>query len=309
MIVDRCGGKDLGKGLTEDLDTKEAHPFCSPRTEVTLLLAEFMKMLTAFSGEGSAEAVEQVNECKNNFKSNWKKMYEPLYQWDGYKGKEADLFAESGIPKQLSFRNLKGPKEDEFDDELTADTTMRTERSLLSLLPASITNSKYSDHVELALYKGASLLKSVKELAITAGVKAKILKEPEKEKLEGPPFVNRGANIFHPPDPMRDYFEGVDDAKSSYLFWWTTFFVGTPIVVAAILISISVGRDAKDNIPGWLADVKNVSVDLELKALITSTRSRAQFVSWRCLQNRVFSLLTSMTHVFRCNPKIKRARK
>jgi hypothetical protein len=270
-IVDSCGGTELGQGLLENLDVDEAKPCWSPKTEVTLLLSEFVKMIHGFSGDGAAEvAGADVNEVKNNFE--WRKMYVELYPW----GKDADDVSlnPDGTPKQISIN-----KNDSFEDELTTDSTQWTDRSIFSVLSSSVAGTKYGPTVQAALTQTSSLLMSVKESAVMLGARAGILKEPEREKVEGPPKVNLGENITSPKDPLADYFDGVDSAENSYLFWWTTFFIGTPIVVAAIMIAVTVASDAEEFIPKWLNVVKEKSIDIELNALILATKSRAYFVS------------------------------
>jgi hypothetical protein len=270
-IVDSCGGTELGQGLLENLDVDEAKPCWSPKTEVTLLLSEFVKMIHGFSGDGASEvAGADVNEVKNNFE--WRKMYEGLYPW----GKDADDVSlnPDGTPKQISIN-----KNDEFEDELTTDSTQWTDRSIFSVLSSSVAGTKYGPAVQAALTQTSSLLMSVKESAVMLGARAGLLKEPEREKIEGPPKVNCGENITQPKDPLADYFDGVDSAEHSYLFWWTTFFIGTPIVVAAIMIAVTVASDAEEFIPKWLDVVKEKSIDIELNALILATTSRAAYVS------------------------------
>ena len=275
MIVVGAGGNLLGQGLIDELDSGDAKPLlCSPRTEVTLLLSEFIKMLDGFSGEGAAEIAGQgVNENKNTFE--WREIYEELYSWGDNEIDER--VANGGPPGQLSIEKGITDENLNFDDELT-EATLHTEKSFFSLLPTTISQSKYSSIVGSALEATSSVLSSVKLYAVNTGIKAGVMKEPVEEKVEGPPFVNRGENIEHPPDEMRDYFEGVEDAHHSYLFWWTLFLVGTPIVVSAILISVAVATDTSENIPKWLADVKVKSIDLELNALISSTLTRARYV-------------------------------
>ena len=67
------GGRDLKRGLLEELDSSDAHPWCAPRTEVSELLKEFEKMIRDFSGDGAAEVAGQtLNEVKNTFQ--WRRM-------------------------------------------------------------------------------------------------------------------------------------------------------------------------------------------------------------------------------------------
>ena len=270
-IVDSCGGTELGDELIDNLDVDEAKPCWSPKTEVTLLLNEFVKMIHGFSGDGAAEvAGANVNEVKNNFE--WRKMYEGLYPW----GKDADEVSlnPDGTPKQISIN-----KNDPFEDELTTDSTQWTDRSLFSVLSSTVAGTKYGPAVQAALHQTSSLLLSVKESAVMLGARAGLLKEPEREMIEGPPKVNLGENLKQPKDPLADYFEGLERANNSYLFWWTTFFIGTPIVAAAIMIAVTVASDAEEFIPRWLGAVKEKSIDTELSALIVTTKSRAIFVS------------------------------
>ena len=275
MIVDNVGGNHLGQGLLDELDSSDAKPCCSPRTEVTLLLSEFVKMLEGFGGEGASEVSgAHVNECKNTLE--WREIYQELYPWGDSVDEEG--VGKGGVPRHLSVK--KAPLDETFDDELTEATLhTETDKSFFAMLPTTITQPKYSATIGSAFELTTSVLSSVKGYAVNAGIKAGVIQEPPpEEKLEGPPFVNRGENIKHASDEMRDYFEGVEDTNSSYLFWWTTFLVGTPIVVSAILISTAVATDTSENIPIWLADVKLKSIDLELEALLSTTLTRASYV-------------------------------
>ncbi|CAB9502209.1 expressed unknown protein [Seminavis robusta] len=269
MVVDSCGESDMGTNFVDRLNPKEAQPLWSPNTEVTLLLAEFLKMIHQFSGVGATDvAGGQVNEVKNRFE--WRKMYEAsdLYPWGGEEAtKNAD-----GIPSVLKIQGT-----DTFEDELTTDSTLRTtDQSILSMFSSSVANSQYGPVVEAAMARTTSVLQSVKEYAVIAGAKAGILNPPEEEKIDGPPKVNLGENIIQQ-KALTDYFEGVEDAENSGLFWWMTFFIGTPIVIAAIMIAVTVARDSSLYIPNWLAIVEERSKDIELQALITATNIRAAY--------------------------------
>jgi hypothetical protein len=114
-------------------------------------------------------------------------------------------------------------------------------------------------------------------VAVSAGIKAGLMKEQEPDRVDGPPFVNRGENIVHPVDPMADFFDGVTAGDHSFLFWWTTLMVGTPILVTAVLISLSVASDTTKLIPLWLGEVKNRSFQIERDAIITVFNARRSF--------------------------------
>jgi len=233
-------------------------------------------MINEFSGDGAAEVAGfALNEVKNKFE--WRRMYEEIYQFDT-KEEEEDLgfLPDTTIPRQLSIAKIK----EDFDDELTTDSTQRTNGTLFSLLQnhvqASFANSKYSPTVETALLKASSALESAKEVAISVGVKYGVMKAKE-EKIDGPPFANRGQNVIHPPDPMEDFFDGIQAEHRSFLFWWTTLLVGTPLVVTAVFISVTVATDTSQLIPVWLQEVKTGSYLVESDAIVTTAFARAYF--------------------------------
>ena len=83
---------------------------------------------------------------------------------------------------------------------------------------------------------------------------------------------------MHPKETaLEDFFDSVSSGDSSFLFWWTTLLVGTPILATAILVSISVAQDAADKIPLWLAEVKERSYVIESESIVTANRARAYF--------------------------------
>ena len=270
-----AGGGDLRQGLLEELDSRDTTQCCAPRTEVTKLLRAFESMIREFSGEGAADVAGQaVNEVRNTFE--WRRMYEDIYPWETMDENGGKLPG-TGIPRQLSITNTTVTKED-FEDELTTDSTMRTQGSFLSSIRSAISDSKYSPTIESALTKGSSLLTSVRESVVAVGTKYGVMKEAEEEIVDGPPRVNRGENIVHETeDGIDDFFDGVTAGEHSWLFWWTTLLVGTPILVTAILVSISVANDTTDKVPIWLNEVKERSYVIESESIITANKARAFF--------------------------------
>ncbi|CAB9515800.1 expressed unknown protein [Seminavis robusta] len=268
-------GTDTKSGLAA-MDSREARAFCAPRTEVTKLLLQFEKMIKEFSGDGAAEVAGlSINEVRNTFE--WRRMYEDVYPWET--GILNEKVPGTNIPRQLSITKSSTPEV--FEDELTADSTTGTSASILSIIPASLAGSiqtfLYSEPVQIALTRSSSLVGSVKGVAVKAGVKAGLLKDKEPERLDGPPFVNRGENIIHPDRDMNDFLDGFSAGDHSFLFWWTTLLVGTPILVTAILISVSVASDTTQLIPEWLGEVKDRSILIERNSIITALNARSFF--------------------------------
>ena len=69
-------GEELDSGI--DYERKTDLP-CSPKTELSSLVAEFTKMVSRFSGDGTAERVQvKETECRNMF--NLSKEFAKLYQ-------------------------------------------------------------------------------------------------------------------------------------------------------------------------------------------------------------------------------------
>lgn len=83
--------------------------------------------------------------------------------------------------------------------------------------------------------------------------------------------------IVQPPDLMEDFFDSVENTSRSFLFWYMIILVGAPILVTAILISLSVARDTVDNIPHWLSDVRDRSIEIESASIGTAAVARALF--------------------------------
>ena len=282
LIIDNAGGQDLKEGLAEEMESPDAHPCCSPRTEVTYLLGEFVNMINQFSAEGAAEVAGlQVNEVQNRFE--WRKLYEDLYPWQAEareklrKMKEEEMApGPSGIPKQLSIS--KTASHDTFEDELTTESTMHTgftRESVISqvssLIPTSVTTHPT---VVSALSRMNPLVEQVKGYAVKAG----LMKEPDKEKIISPPKTHFGQNIVLPKDPMKEYLEAVsDNPNNSVLFWYITLLLGAPILVTAILITVFTATDTTDNIPVWLDDVRERSVEIERESINTAAMARALF--------------------------------
>ena len=82
MIISNAGnagGGDLGQGLLEELDSRDAIQRCAPRTEVTKLTRAFESMIREYSGEGAADVAGQaVNEVRNTFqwrRNFWKMVF------------------------------------------------------------------------------------------------------------------------------------------------------------------------------------------------------------------------------------------
>lgn len=277
MIIDNAGGADLKKGLAGIMDSRDAHPYCSPRTEVTKLLREFEQMINEFSTEGAAEvAGMKLSEVKNTFE--WRRLYEDIYPWENEHHIDSiEKVPGTSIPRQLSITNTKM---EIFEDELTTDST-NTDRSILSAIgaavSASLVQASYSPKVQSVLNKAMPLVHSVSQKIEDAGIKAGLIKPPEPERVQGPPFINKGENLAGSADDEEDFFEGVASGDNSFLFWWTTLLVGTPILVTAILISVSVASSTTSLIPEWLKEVSKRSFEIEQNSIITANQARTYF--------------------------------
>jgi len=219
-------------------------------------------------------AGQVLNEVKNQFE--WRRMYEDIYPWKTV-DEEGGKVPGTKYPRSLS---IVHEKEDDFEDDLTMDSTTKTQESILASLRSSVAALQEHPQVQTAVSKGSFLLSSVRDIAVAVGQRYGVIKEDEEEEvLEGPPFINRGPNIVHDEEKVDedDFFEGVTSAEKSYLFYWTALLVGTPILVTAVLVSISVANDTTELIPVWLAEVKSRSFDIESEAIRTTANARAYF--------------------------------